>query len=155
MRIVPIKTHGLKTIKDVQNAIDKAEEGDIIRLDPIVYQGDLVINAKNNRKYISIVGDNQCHKNTVIRGKVSIAANHWIINAIVFENTDKAIEVQSSENIRLMNLVINEVHDNAITVRHSTDVHIDNLVIENIGKNAVDFRYVRKNDNIAIFKLNC
>ena len=84
-------------------------------------------------------------KKTVIIGKVSIAANHWIINAIVFENTDKAIEVQSSEDIRLMNFVINEVKDKAITVPKSTDVNVDNLVVENIEKNVIDFRYFGKN----------
>ena len=127
-----VKSYGLKTIQDVQDAIEMANEGETIRLDPIVYEGDLEINTK---KFIIVKGENHC---TVIRGQVSIQANNLIIDGIVFENTENAIEVRKSENIKLLNLVMKEINGNAITVRESTDVQVDNLWAENITGNVLD-----------------
>ena len=136
-----IKSHGLTTIEHVQEAIDKARDGDIIRLDPIVYRGN--INMKRiNRKYITLLGDNQCHKNTVIRGQVTVHGSNWIVNAIVFEKTVNAVDVKGSSGVRLSNLVLNDIEGNGIQVDNCEEVFIENLVIDNVAKDAVIVRYV-------------
>lgn len=134
-----IRSHGLTTIAHVQEAIDKAREGDIIRLDPIVYTGNLTL-RRINRKYITLVGDNQCHQNTVIRGQVSISGSNWILNAIVFEKTSNAIDVRTCQGVRLANLVMNKIDGNGIDIIDAEEVTIDNLVIDDIGNNAVNVR---------------
>lgn len=146
-----IKSNGLKTIREVQEAIYKAKDGDVIRLDPIVYEGDLLISS-NNQRWVSLVGDNQCHQNTVIRGKVEIRSRKWIINAIVFENSEKAIYAEEVEDIRLQNLVINEIHGTAIEFNYSSNVAIDNLVVDNVAKNALEMRYFLKITSIDLIR---
>ena len=136
-----VKSHGLTTIEQVQEAIDKAKDGDIIRLDPIVYTGNLTL-KRINRKYITLVGDNQCYKNTVIRGQVTIQGSNWIVNAIVFEKTVNAVDVSGSSGVRLSNLLLNNIEGNGIQVNNCEEVYIENVVIDNVAKDAVNVRYV-------------
>lgn len=136
-----IRSYGIKTAEQLQEAINNAQSGDTIRLDPIDYFGSFEIKNKNN-KYITIDGDNQCNKNTRIIGGFNIKANNWIISGMVLLNTDKAIVIEDAHNIRLINLVINNIKDDAIDVENSNDLKFNNLVIEGIGGNALEFSSV-------------
>jgi hypothetical protein len=134
-----IRSYGIKTAEQLQEAINNAQSGDTIKLDPIDYFGLFEINNQNN-KYITIDGDNQCNKNTRIIGGFNIKANNWIISDIVLINTNKAIVIENAHNIRLINLVINNIKDNAIDVQNSNDLKFNNLMVEGVGGNALEFR---------------
>ncbi|XP_054166914.1 probable serine/threonine-protein kinase DDB_G0276461 [Oppia nitens] len=133
-----IKSYGLKTVEAIQEAIDKAADKSVIKLDPITYKGNLEI---KRGKYITLLGDNQCNQNTKIEGKISVnSVQHWIIKSLVIESTSKAIEVVNSVDIKLLSLVIRGIRENGIQVFQSSNVVINNLVINEIANNALDIR---------------
>jgi len=132
------KSYGLTTIAQVQEAINKAADGAVIRLDSIEYTGDLTITGHHGNG-VTLLGESQCQNSTVIVGKITITnADNWSVSSIVLRDTPQAVDVSDSRNIRLANLVVNDISGTAISVKNTQTIGVNNLVIKNVFGNGVD-----------------
>lgn len=128
---------------DLQEQIDEAEEGAVIKLEAGVYKGDLVIN-----KSISIEGQ----PDTVIKGASDSTptitidqAKDVMIRNVTIDTTGTALVVKRSEQVHLQNLSMWHVHK-GIVIQNSNHITLSG---NEIGGN--DSHYAKKGNGVAIY----